>query len=71
MFAEVVLAGLVLRARGGSPEAADGLLAILPMVWVQGILFRMNPLIVNGLIAAGVILALVVGLVRRPRAARC
>jgi len=69
VFAEMVLAGFVLRVRGGSPEAADGFLAIVPMVWLGGILFRMNPLVVNCLIAAGLILALAVRLARHARAA--
>jgi hypothetical protein len=69
VFAEMVLAGFVLRRQGGSPEAADGFLAIVPMVWLGGILFRMNPAVVNCLIAAGLILAVAVGLVRHSRAA--
>ena len=69
LYAEIVLAGFVLRVRGGSQEAADGFLAILPWVWLGRILFRMDPLVVNCLMAAGLILAVAVGLVRHSRAA--
>jgi len=58
---------VALRAREGSPKAADGLLALGPTLVALGILFGDEPLVGYGLIGSGVIVAIVAAVRGRSR----
>jgi hypothetical protein len=64
------LTAVTLNARRGSLEAQHGLLALGPALVALGIIFGENPVIGYGLIAAGVIIAVAVGLAFRGASGR-